>query len=236
MKKISVFLSYFFLFIPFMLHAEIVNIAVRWDGKACRENCNMQLERGFKRMPGAVGLDVDYKNGFATMRWMPLSRFQFQNIALVLRPPGVQALDVTMTVRGTVTKTGNRVTLTSIGDETAFILVPKPPENIKTKPNLNNYSATGLDPNLLQVLDNSEKGYYVITVTGKLLSPEQSPPNYLGVESIVSDAPATNTPLSPKDRLKQWQVDRNNTSIPAKGAPPSNPPIPASPSKDGTPR
>lgn len=206
--------------LPSNISAEIVNLTIRWDGKACKDNCNMQLERGFKRMPGAIGIDADYKNGVATMRWMPLTKFQFQNISLIARPVGVPILDVALTVRGTVSRSGNRITLSSIGDDTAFTLVPKPTDS-KGKPNPNNYTNATLDPGLLQVLDNSEKGHYVITVTGKLLSPEQSPPNYLGVESIVSDAPSTNNNSSPKDRQKQLQQGKGTQPAPAATTTPS---------------
>lgn len=221
-RQLQILSLFMLLIIPCGLSAEIVNVAVKWDGKVCKENCNLQLEKGFKRMPNAVGLNVDYKSGVATMRWMPQSKFQFQNISLVTRPVGVAISDVTLTVRGTVIRTGSRITLSSIGDDTPFILVPKPLASSKESANLNNYSSNDLDPRLLQILDSSEKGFYVITVTGKLLSPDRSPPNYLAVESIVSDAPApaSKTNQNVKDRLQQWQNNRANK--PAQGIPANN--------------
>lgn len=172
-------------------YAEVEEVSIRWRNNNCTDTCHALLEKQFKSMSGALDAKVDGKGGIATMRWKPRMKFRYSDINLAIRMVGVPLLDIQIKARGTITHSGKRFTLESIGDDTNFILLSPlevKPNRMAVPQNVDSYS---ISPETQKKLLDSELGFYVVSVSGVLLMPERSPPYYLIIEKIEGGAPET---------------------------------------------
>ncbi len=184
--------TFFFVFIFSGLCAEVAQIALRWDAKACKEQCAARLEKALKSIPSTAEVQTDTSAGQAIIRWKPRSRFYFQDINAAFRNAGITHFEAHMIVRGTISHAGKKFTLDSIGDNTAFELyspLKTPPKNPLIGPSPDQLS---LDPEAQKHLLSYEAGSHVVTITGTLLQPERSPPNRLIIQSIQGGVPDQN--------------------------------------------
>jgi hypothetical protein len=193
------------LMLPSLLSAEIDNVTVRWRANAaCLDSCIAGLNQQFVKMPGAAEVSINGPGGAATIRWKPRMKYSYSSINQALRAIGVSLADIHLTVRGTITHTGNRITLVSLGDDTPFILLS--PQEIQ--PNrmaaVNNPDAYTLQPATYQQLIEAETSYRLVTVSGMLLMPWRSPPNYLIIESlqIAQSPPSATTTNQPANNQR----------------------------------
>lgn len=183
------------LMIQASLLAEIENVTISWRNQNCTETCHDLLEKQFLRMPGALDARVDGKAGTATMRWRPRIKFRYTDVNIAVRSVGVPLMDIRLRIRGTISQTGRKFTLSSLGDETVFNLLSPltvQPNRMATPQNVDSYE---LSPDMQKKLVDSELGFYVVTVSGVLLMPERSPPYYLVVENIEGGPPPAPPPL-----------------------------------------
>lgn len=211
------------------LTAEILSVTAQWDAKGCKEQCAAQLEKALKNISGAADIHIDPNAGQAVMRWKPRSRFYIQDFNIALRNANIKPSAFFITVRGTLTHTGKKVTLDSLGDNTSFELLSPLQSQPKSKQPLNP-DQFSLEPGTYQHLVDSEQGFYVVTVSGVLLMPERAPPNRLIIQSIQGGAPEQasqqqnspvpqNTSDSLRARLLQKRESRLNQQQPASGQP-----------------
>lgn len=196
---VSFRLFFLFFLIVSPLHGEIQEITLRWDSKNCSENCQMLLDKGLRRVSGVADLVIDGKEGVASLRWKPLAKLRFNDIILPLRSSNVHLTEIHVTVRGTVSRTGNKFSLNSIGDDTHFLLLGslerKSPYPISSK----NPDAYLVDPSTEKRLIESMLGYELITISGTILLPERSPPFYLvfdGLDNGQQNPPPYQHPTS----------------------------------------
>lgn len=184
--------AFFFSATPF-LFGEIQEVTVRWDGRSCWESCQEGLKRAFQKIPGVA--EVQMSQGQALLRWKPQSGFSFQQINSSVRLVGVPFQGIWLKVRGTVRGAGGRMELVSLGDNTVFTLMSPmqvAPNKTMTPQSLQSYR---LDDKSQQQLAYNEQTYRLVTVSGRLFHPYNSPPNYLIIEQLEAAAPPQ--PIAP---------------------------------------
>jgi|GEM_PF-1276585 len=175
------------------LSAEILTVQLIWNPGNCTAQCAAMLVQRFQQIPGAMNVAADPNTGSASMSWAPGVPLNFSpiNAAFSLVGPSIQ--DMRVIVRGQLIPQGNTFILSSIGDNTPFLLLGtliQQPGQFTTPYSYNpvNYP---LSPELLQQLSILAQQGQPVTVSGEILAPERSPPWMLIVRNVqVAAAPA----------------------------------------------
>jgi hypothetical protein len=153
------------------LQAEIEQIDIRWNAFKCLETCVPFIERGLQAIPQVTHIQVNAKEGTASMGWNPTVPFSYEPFKLASATAGIHFDEMRMRVKGTVSHEGDHLYLTSSGDHTRFLLIGPlkaepgryvPRFNVATRP------LTGDAKN--QLLD-AEKNGLMVTISGPLFLP-----------------------------------------------------------------
>lgn len=223
---------------PQHVSGEIEELTVRWyAGITCSGSCLSGLQGQLSKLPGAVDVQMDGPGSSAYMRWKPRVTFKFSDLNVAIRAIGVSFSDLHITLRGTITHTGNKVTVTSLGDETSFFLLSPLvtlPYHTATPNNPDSYS---LQPDTYQKLLTAEEQYRVVKISGTMLMPWRSPPNYLIIESLEiptsqGPEPSSSSSSSPNSRplfnpQPQETITAPQPAPPATATPSANIPLSA---------
>lgn len=178
------------LFLAFLgfaaLNGEILSLQLIWNPANCNQGCANLLTQQFQRIPGATSVAVSPNTGSANLTWAPNVPLTFSpiNAAFSLVGPSIQ--DFRVSVRGMLTPMGNNFTLTSLGDNTQFLLlgVLQQTPGQWTVPYSYNPVNYPLSPQLLQQFSLASQQGQPVVVSGQILAPERSPPWMLIVRNV----------------------------------------------------
>lgn len=175
-----------FLHLPLQADIEIV---VKWLPGSCGDSCVQQLDRQLHSIKDVAEIKFEGTNNQATLRWRPDRHFSFTPIDNAFRYVGVDMNEIFVTVRGTITSTHRDVTITSLGDNSKFILLSPLRTNPAEAPMPNNIQSYALKPETREQLLPTESIYQIVTAEGSLFEPERSPPNLLILEKVTIPTP-----------------------------------------------
>ena len=185
------------LFLAFLgfysLNAEILSVQLIWNPANCDSRCATSFGQQFQRIPGVAGIQLNPGAGSADLAWTPGAPLQFSPINAAFSMVGPSIQDFRVSVRGNLIAQGNTFTLSSVGDNTQFLLLgalQQQPGRWTVPYNYNpvNYP---LSTELFQQLSLVAQQRQVIVVSGQILAPERSPPWMLIVRNVeVQAAPA----------------------------------------------
>lgn len=157
------------------LNGEIARVTIRWTPQLCQGNCTSDLLKYLNPISGNAETDVDLNSGQARLRWKPLSKFSFDSINNAMRMIGLRVREVRVKVRGTITHDSNTVTMTSIGDNTAFTLMspvqPRSPNEAVVE--FSTYSHV-LTEEIRQKLIYAQTTYQIVEIEGPMFMPTRS--------------------------------------------------------------
>ncbi len=129
-------------------------------------------------------VSVNAKLGTATLKWSPKFPFSYQLIDSRLRMIGVGLIGIYMRVRGSAIPRGNKIALSSIGDQTQFILISP----ISVKPGdyagFPDGSKLSLSPKLKKKITEASAERKDIIVEGPLYQGHRAPPLYLMIDRL----------------------------------------------------
>jgi hypothetical protein len=164
------------LFCASSLHSEIQTVEVKWEENSCRGGCIKLLEERLKETKEIKSFNFD-ASGKATIIWQQKEPFTFKTIRNPVQRAGANLSTVDIVVRGKVNVSHDKTILTSVGDNTRFILI-----------NYSHYlsarSDVKLDPNLLIPVQDSLKKNEAVIVKGTLFQPYRPGDLFLQVDSI----------------------------------------------------
>jgi hypothetical protein len=171
--------------LPFSLNAEISKVTVKWlNPIICQEGCVNEMTKQFGTMNGAAEVIINQGGGQVDIRWKPRTIFSFAplNTAMRLVGPSINAVNVS--VRGTVSHSGNTFTLDSLGDNTKFILLGPVNPNMKQYTVVHNTDNRPLPDDVKTKLLEAEKNFEIVQIDGPLLDPWRYQVLYLVVEKL----------------------------------------------------
>ncbi len=154
-------------------YAEIQSVTITWNEGICDERCGKLVQR---RLEGINGVSrVVVSPGRALMYWKPDQKFSYVMIRRPTQLVGVSIDGMYVTVRGTVRRSGNKVTLTSIGDNTKFELTNAPAPKEGTYTQYSSSEMYKLLPEPLELFTKAQKNDQMVTASGFLLMPYRLP-------------------------------------------------------------
>lgn len=186
----------FFLLAAIMLcgnaRGEIQKVQVFWDAPTCTGPCSYTLPQQFQKIPGVAGVQIDPAAGVAEFRWKPDAPFFWQNVKLAFQFAGPGLRYTRVKVRGVLSYVNSFFVITSLGDNTPFILLgPVAPSygQYVTQHNIVSHPLTPeMQINLTQGMNQSR----VAIIEGRLYDPWRQPQLYLIVEKLEFVMPEQN--------------------------------------------
>lgn len=167
-----------------LLHSEIEQIRIKWNSSVCQESCLRKLENQFQSLPELTGMTINGNEGEAILTWKPDAPFSYIPIEVAISRIGFGIDEIQMTIKGKISHERGNPILISSGDNTRFNLLGTP----EIKPNRyieqNSPFNRPLTLEMNSILKDAESNKKVLTISGPLFQPENSPPLYLIVESI----------------------------------------------------
>lgn len=176
---------FFFLIFSWKLLAEVQEVVLTWNPVPCTNNCPKNLEERLQKAQGVVQVQMHAEEGRAVMGWDKKIPFSFVPLNWALRYVGVREKSLRVRVRGYIKGSGKTYSITSIGDNTVFVLFNRaqttnPPQYV----NLYNPTNRVLSPDQIAKLEEIKQSKQVAIIEGPIFMPERSPPDPL---SLVLD-------------------------------------------------
>lgn len=171
-------LSRFFLFVCFFLvlrleqaPCEIQKVVIKWDAFTCLDTCIPLLDRSLRAIAGVTDVQINASAGIGEIHWQPQVPFSYVALNLAVRGAGIRPADVRLQVNGTIVGQGESIYLSSLGDNTLFLLLGPTryePGRYTIASNIANHP---LSPALkMRLLAAQEQGQIVI-IEGPLFEP-----------------------------------------------------------------
>jgi len=151
------------------LSAEIVSVTITWNKGLCDEGCERLLKRRLEGIDAVARVEVI--PGQAVMYWKPGQKFDYLMVRRPTQRVGIGIEAFYVTVRGTVRKAGDKVTLTSLGDNTKFELTSAPAPRLGTYTAYSSPKLYQLRAEQLEAFQRAESDDAMVTATGFLLMP-----------------------------------------------------------------
>lgn len=170
MKVLYPLFSIFFALL-FNLHSEVDKVILTWDAALCLDQCTLPLEKNLRGIEGVKAIQINAKSGNAVIDWAPNTPFSFGPFNTATRFTGIRLSDIRVRVRGTVSQQGSDFYLTSVGDNTRFLLVGPlkyEPEHYLIKEATASHPIEG---NLRTQMQTAVGNNSVVTVEGPLFEP-----------------------------------------------------------------
>lgn len=166
------------------LSAEIERITVKWRSAACLQGCVNLLGDRFGRIPALDNYTLDQSQGQAELQWKPNIPFNLTAINNAMSYVGLAFEALRMRVRGTIQVEQKTISLISLGDGTAFILLSPISPEITRQNITENIVTHALTPELHSQLVDAATNNQIAVVEGPLFQSERAPPLYLIAERI----------------------------------------------------
>lgn len=201
MKGCTLSLAVFFTMISSCIGAEIQEVVIHWNKDKCSEACATKIDHDLRKLNSVSDVVVDHATGQATIKWKPTQPFRYYDFHYPFKSSGVDVLDVFITVRGLISHAGKRFTLKSIGDHTSFFLF-SPLEGTQIRPDIENRPESySVSADARDALLQAEAKTRLVTIAGKMINPQRSPPNYLIMHTMYPDTGIPNKqPSAPEVR------------------------------------
>lgn len=167
------------------LNAEISKVSVKWlNPSICQDGCVNDMAKQFGVMNGAAEVIINQGAGQVDIRWKPRTVFSYYQLNTAMRMVGPSINTITVSVRGTVSHSGNNFSLESLGDNTRFNLLGP------VDPKMNQYTVTHntdnrpISEDVRKKLLDAEKYFEVVEIEGPLLDPWRYQTLYLVTEKV----------------------------------------------------
>ncbi len=166
------------------LAAEIQKVQVKWNPAFCTGGCVQLLARNFQNVTAIAQVNINGPGGQADLRWKPNFPFSYTPVNNAMQMVGVSWYEFRVKVRGILSFDRNFVYLTSLGDNTVFILLaPAQPQPGQFNVSYN-IASLQLPPYLRAQLEQGARENRVAIVDGPLFQAERSPPLYLVIQQL----------------------------------------------------
>jgi hypothetical protein len=167
--------------------AEIEKVTISWVPGLCKTTCIAGLEIKLREITQVADLKITPDQGQAELRWKPYTPFTVRPIFAAMSFLGLSINEIRLRVRGTLQHDSIIVTITSMGDDTKFVLLsPVTPYSHEQAPQYSIFSR-GLALDTREKLLDAEAQNLVATIEGPLFFPERSPPYQLVIERMKFD-------------------------------------------------
>lgn len=175
-------------------NAEIQSVTLQWipfqyDIPACTESCGEQIIKQLEKINSVESVQVDLGGGKVNLLWRRGIPFSYPAVDAAMRLAGPGINEIHIKARGAIIHNRDSVTLISKDDGTRFILLGP----LFARPNQYvvefNTASYPLPPETREQLINAENNRQYVTISGKLLLPEQSPPLYLIIANMQIGQP-----------------------------------------------
>lgn len=166
-------------------YCEIQKVTVSWDSGSCKEYCHEKLRQFFEEMPGVERVYMNKAGNSADLIWKPNYRFDFLALNYTIRKMGLSMrhTPARIILRGTISASGERMYINSIGDGTRFELL-SPSILSHTEYTIPyNIATHTLREETRRVLTDAERRRQVVTIEGFLFEP-QYPPLKIDIERV----------------------------------------------------
>lgn len=167
-----------------ILQSEILEIEVSWNSTKCNKSCADLLQKKFENMRQIESVSVNPSSGVAKIKWNTKSPFTYQAIKTQMQMVGVAINAMRVRIRGNAMAQGNRVILTSIGDNTRFTLLSPIKVERNKYTTLPNASLLKLSDELTEKILSEAKLGKVIVIEGPIYQGSRSPPLNLIVNRL----------------------------------------------------
>jgi len=151
------------------LSAEIQTVAITWNAGLCDEGCEKLVQRRLQDIPAVERVIVS--PGEAVMYWKPGEPMTYQMIRRPTQLVGIALDAMYVKVRGTVRVDEDKVTLTSFGDNTKFILTSAPAPKYGTYVQYSAPQLYKLRPDEIEAFKKAQNEDAMVTASGFLLLP-----------------------------------------------------------------
>ncbi len=166
------------------LKGEILEVEVTWNSTKCNPSCAELLKERFQKMKQVESVSVNPQSGIAKLKWGTKSPFTYQTVKTQMQMVGIGINAMRVRVRGKAMAQGDRVILTSTGDNTRFTLLSP----IKVKEDqyttLPNASFLKLSDELTEKILSEAKLGKTLVIEGPLYQGSRSPPIHLIVNRL----------------------------------------------------
>lgn len=180
---ISLFLSTILQAFP-PLYGEVVNVRVNWNSISCNQNCANLIQKNFESLKQVESVSINAKSGTADLKWNPKFPFSYKAIDTKMRMVGASLIGVYIRVKGYAMSKGNKVVLSSIGDQTEFTLISPIPTGPGEYIGFPDASKLSLSPELQKKILDASTEKKVIVVEGPIYRGYVAPPLYLMIQRL----------------------------------------------------
>jgi hypothetical protein len=146
------------------------------------------LDKELKKFSPLAAFSINTTEGRVVLFWKPNHKFNYQNLKRVFQGIGLGFFNpFEMRVRGTISSKGRNMYLTSIGDNTTFMLLDVAPRSQTQYVTRGNIDVHRLREPLLSKLREAEVHYRVVEVKGELFMPEApfAPPDKIIINKFT---------------------------------------------------
>jgi hypothetical protein len=153
------------------LVAEIVYVQVQWQPETCPMGCAQNLAAQFQKIPGVAEITMNQGGGYAQLRWKPGLPFLYAQVKSAMQAVGPGIRDIRVKVRGTLNFEKQRVSLTSLSDNTVFYLLG---EILPQQGQLSVYyslESHQLSPEMVAKLVDGYEHHRIAVIEGPLFEP-----------------------------------------------------------------
>lgn len=150
------------------LSGDITQIQITWKPQQCEVNCQNIIAQQMGRVDGSVQISTNQQQGSASLTWAPSKPGTVPPLGSFVSMIWLGYDEIRLTVRGSISMSGGKFLLISLGDNTSFTLMELPQ----------------LSPYLQTQLTEAAQQGKIAVVTGPLYKPENAPPYNLLIQQL----------------------------------------------------
>jgi len=176
MKGMILFFSFFLCLLGVTLpcHGEIIDVTVSWNPQECDASCSQFLEKVLTQIPQVRKVEINQGTGYADLYWRPLKNFTIDMVRYPMHRLGLKMQGIGVEAKGTISHSGNRYFLHSLGDSTILeLLSPTQTSTSKMVIEANPANHIVREPLKSQLLE-FEKNEQLVTAKGNIFMPQRS--------------------------------------------------------------
>lgn len=203
------------------VQAEIINLTLYWHSGICGAQCARALDNNLQKVRGVSQVQTEFNDGYAILTWKPRLALDYSQILLATQRVGVSMDEVRLKMRGTISHSGQRFFIQSLGDPTKVELFSFQQPSTTRFVDFTNISSFSVNPDLQRKLLDAEKGNQLVTVEGRLFEPEVPPLKLIvdnfSIDNAVQDTnqsePASTRPSTRTNNFQQGRIPNSPRGI-----------------------